>query len=682
MIDSSLGGLYPLDTSKYKWYVLKSNGSVLASYNHTSPHVIISTVGSYSMMLIVQTTYGCKDTIIKPFVNVHPFPIAQFNLVPDTICLTDCVTFTNTSINPDGVKNYHWYFDWTNLLPTDTNKNPVHCYPSAGAYTIALVDSSVNNCVDTSSTKVVLVLASVTADYKIINDTICGASGTTYFSASSTPSNGVLFYWNFGDGNSIPFTVNNTVVSHQYTLPTTIDDSCFTTYLIAKTNAICHDSIAKKVCISKYPIPLLKSNAKRNCNPLKNIFSDSTTSKNIVSYQIIFGDGSANYLSNLPPSNLSKNYYNTSNNNVADFISTYTISNKFNCTSSVHDTFVVLPNPFACTGGILDSVCPGSPKTLGCPPNPNLIYNWYLPTNPNIFKPSNIVAQPTIRIFSTDSFYLTVQNQFGCNDTNHIKIIVKNLLSPTAGHDTIVCVGDSFHLFATGGVSYTWKDVATQQIISTQPKVKLQAKRNAVYRVIIYGACNFDSTDIHINTFPQPTISIFPASVNITAGQQYTINPKIESNGTFSWTPNYNINCDTCFRPKVSPEINTTYQVLFTDDNGCHDTSAVQFFVLCDKEKSLYIANAFEPKPTAKFENRFFYVQGIGIKQILFLRVFDRWGNQIFNAENIPINKPDAGWDGTFNGKPMMSDVYMYQLLVECANGSIFPIAGNVTLIR
>ena len=48
----------------------------------------------------------------------------------------------------------------------------------------------------------------------------------------------------------------------------------------------------------------------------------------------------------------------------------------------------------------------------------------------------------------------------------------------------------------------------------------------------------------------------------------------------------------------------------------------------------------------------------------------------------MPVNKPEVGWNGMFKGKPMMSDVYMYQLQIECADGTLFPIAGNVTLIR
>jgi hypothetical protein len=67
---------------------------------------------------------------------------------------------------------------------------------------------------------------------------------------------------------------------------------------------------------------------------------------------------------------------------------------------------------------------------------------------------------------------------------------------------------------------------------------------------------------------------------------------------------------------------------------------------------------------------------------LTYLRVYNRWGTQVFNAEHVPINKPEAGWDGTFQGTKVNIDVYMYQMQVECANGTMFPISGNVTIIK
>ncbi len=681
MIDSSIMGLYSLDTAHYQWYIYDANHNLFASFYHHTPHVVIGTVGSYTMQLIIKSTHGCYDTIIKPFIRVHPYPVAKFSSIPDTLCTNGCVHFTNLSVNPDPVKSYHWYFNWNNLTPFDTARNPQYCYSSAGTYHILLIDSSINSCVDTSSVKVVVVLTNLSMGYHIINDTICGNNGTVYFQSTSLPSAGLLYKWNFGDGNSTTFSTTNANSTHAYNLPNGKIDTCYNTWLYAKNTAGCFDSISKQVCISKLPPVNISISSAQGCNPLSTVFTDNNANVGIVNYQINFGDGTPNYQSNISPNPFAKTYFNSSHTSLAKFIATYSISNHYNCLSSVQDTFVVYPTPFACTGSN-DSVCPGVPFKLGCPPVAGVNYNWYYPSLSNTFHPSRFIAEPNVTLYLKDSFYLAVDNQWGCRDTGKVVLSVRNLVIPNAGHDTIVCVGDSIHLFANGGLTYQWIQMSTHQIISTQSHLTVKATANETYRVVIAGNCNGDSVDIFLQVFPPPKITVSPSSVNIFAGQPYTIKPDTVNNGTLQWTPNYNINCLNCLNPVVAPDVNTVYHVTFTDEYGCVDSTQVTIIVLCDKDKSVYIPNAFEPKPTSKFENQFFYVQGRGIKELVFLRVYDRWGNELYNAEHVPVNKPEVGWNGMFKGKPMMSDVYMYQLQIECADGTLFPIAGNVTLIR
>lgn len=43
---------------------------------------------------------------------------------------------------------------------------------------------------------------------------------------------------------------------------------------------------------------------------------------------------------------------------------------------------------------------------------------------------------------------------------------------------------------------------------------------------------------------------------------------------------------------------------------------------------------------------------------------------------------PSSGWNGTFGGKPLPPDVYVYLIEFVCENGQIVQMKGNVTLIR
>ncbi len=63
------------------------------------------------------------------------------------------------------------------------------------------------------------------------------------------------------------------------------------------------------------------------------------------------------------------------------------------------------------------------------------------------------------------------------------------------------------------------------------------------------------------------------------------------------------------------------------------------------------------------------------------LRIFNKWGALIFQKYNLVPNNPKAGWDGTYKGKLLSSDVFIYQVDVVCSNGSILTYSGNVALI-
>ncbi|MFM2048851.1 MAG: hypothetical protein RI955_1399, partial [Bacteroidota bacterium] len=682
MGDLSLKGLFALDTLHYKWWLKNSLGNIVSTYNQHQPHVVITTAGSYTMMLAIKSIFGCTDTIELPFVKIHPNPVSQFVSSPDTICINDCVLFTNTSVNFDPVKSYTWYFDWTNTTPKANTFNANHCFLTPGNYQVVLLDSSIYNCVDTSIKHLIVVLSGINVSFTQDHDTTCGNIATVHFNSTSSPSIGVTQQWFFGDGSSTT-AGNFQQINHTYTLPSNLADTCYKAMLIIRSVSGCADTLVKQFCLAQIPIPKISNGNKNSCSPLQTFFTNTTNSFiSIKNYHINFGDASPDYNSVNAPNNFSKTYVNNGHINPIDFVATYTVTSNYNCQSTINDTFKVLPNPVACVGN-RDSVCQGIPAIIGCPPLPNYSYRWLKPQFPNTFKPSPFVAQPTIKIFQLDTFVLAVSNQYGCRDTNSIIVKIINYVSPDAGRDTTVCLGDTIHLYAHGGISYMWKNLMTGEIVSTQSEIDVPVNDSTNYRVFIFGTCNMDSsTIVHLNIFkPKPYITVTPTEAKIFAGQQF----KITTNSNallYKWTPNTNINCDTCRNVIVSPDVNTIYKVVINDLHGCSDSANVTIKVLCDKDKSLYIPNAFEPKLLAKYENRFFYVQGRGIKELQFLRIYNRWGCEVFSREHMLINVAELGWDGTFNGAPATCDVYMYQMQVLCEDGSLIPISGNFTLVR
>jgi gliding motility-associated-like protein len=73
---------------------------------------------------------------------------------------------------------------------------------------------------------------------------------------------------------------------------------------------------------------------------------------------------------------------------------------------------------------------------------------------------------------------------------------------------------------------------------------------------------------------------------------------------------------------------------------------------------------------------------GKGVSIIKSLRIFNRWGEVVFERSNFSPNDPSVGWDGTFKGKQLSPDVYVYVFSILCFNNQIIELKGNVTLLK
>ncbi len=147
---------------------------------------------------------------------------------------------------------------------------------------------------------------------------------------------------------------------------------------------------------------------------------------------------------------------------------------------------------------------------------------------------------------------------------------------------------------------------------------------------------------------------------------------------TWSWSPSENLSCSDCPNPITSPFITTTYYLTVTDTSGCTGSDSVN--VVVDFDGKAYIPNAFSPNDDGL--NDFFYVLSRCVTEVRVFRVFDRWGEMVFEKSNTPPNDPMYGWNGKFKGKHMNSDVFVYHIIVVLADGSEQVYKGDVTLLR
>lgn len=112
-------------------------------------------------------------------------------------------------------------------------------------------------------------------------------------------------------------------------------------------------------------------------------------------------------------------------------------------------------------------------------------------------------------------------------------------------------------------------------------------------------------------------------------------------------------------------------------NRGCRD-------IICRGVSADIVTGAELPtafSPNGDGANDVFYVRGGAIESSS-LKVFNRWGQLIFESVDAPPNDPKYGWDGTYQGKAQEVEVYGWVLTVTFTDGSTSLRKGNVTLLR
>lgn len=120
----------------------------------------------------------------------------------------------------------------------------------------------------------------------------------------------------------------------------------------------------------------------------------------------------------------------------------------------------------------------------------------------------------------------------------------------------------------------------------------------------------------------------------------------------------------------------TTYYVFVTDEAGCRGLDSVLVLFasqICD-DPHIFVPNTFTPNGDGL--NDILFARGPFIDEMLFI-IYNRWGNEVFQTRDKRI-----GWDGTYKGVPLSSDVFGYYLEVKCHDGETFTKRGNVTLLQ
>lgn len=148
---------------------------------------------------------------------------------------------------------------------------------------------------------------------------------------------------------------------------------------------------------------------------------------------------------------------------------------------------------------------------------------------------------------------------------------------------------------------------------------------------------------------------------------------------TLLWTPSNQLSCSGCIDPKITANTNTQIKVIGRTENNCIDSARIIVNVFY--QKRIILPNVFTPDGDGR--NDFFYVvagkEVVNVKQF---QIFNRWGEKVFEKNNVRANEYTGGWDGNYKGQKAAAGTYVYLIQIQLQDGNTEMYKGNITIIR
>jgi gliding motility-associated-like protein len=620
--------------------------------------------GFYTVHLCLYDSIGCGDCDSSFVMEVKPKPIADAG--PDTVYCRG----VQTQLNGSGAASCQW-------SPAGLVSNPNICNPfttvnSDTAYSLIVTDAFGCYGVDTVN----ILAGYVTAGFTL--PVIACQVDSVCVTDTSTNVNGVITIWtyDFGDGNTLQEAnvCNKYATPGQYNVLQTVTD-----------NHGCVDTATGAVTVFPQPQALFSLNDTTICSDKQMCFTDLSNSISVIqTWDWNFGPGQGTYSGANPPCHLFTPPY------LSNYPIQLIVSDQNGCfdTAIIDATVFEIPQAnFTSTVSCEDENMPltstsveGDGAIDACEwllwigaPTPVLDNNC---NTSFMFPPGQHDVQ------------LAIHDLNGCVDTI-VKTVYTDSLSQLIIYpgDTTVCIGTSVD-YTIGGVfdnivwsPNVWVSNPYSSVVTITPLGNIGYIVSAVN-----GVCDAVSDTFTVRVIQKIPIEVKATPDNVVLGLSSSITSQIPGQiDSIVWTPDGTLDCSVCPNPVATPTQTTTYYAtIYYSENGitCTNMDSVTITVLnsCN-ESVIYVPNTFTPNGDGI--NDIFMIRGIAASKVNYFRIFDRWGQLVFEAHNGAANETYWGWDGTNQrGEKLNPAVFVYTYEIECINHEVVTGKGNVTLVR
>ncbi len=570
-------------------------------------------------------------------------------------CDSMSVYFQNQASSP--VTSYLWDFGEKNSS-TSTQPTPTHQYQDTGTYVLKLKVTNANGCQD-STNATVKIYPGFTPQFNI--------KGSCYFNPyqfhdATIAKYGVVnsWRWNFGDSTTLADTATSKDSAWKYPAPMNAK-----VRLVVSSSKGCIDSTTQVLTVSDKPTVNLPFRDTLICSIDTLALKVNTANSATI-----------NWMPNNAANQSRILLANTANPLVfpKDTTSYIVTINDNGCVNSDSVKVNVL-NYITVQLGPDTTICATDSITL-LPISYALSYQWspvYALNNATIKNP---VAKPLV-----DTTYRVVANLGKCqaNAQLRVKVVpypVVSILSP----DTAICYGNSVTLHASSNANvFSWSPAASMILTNTLNPVAGPGRTTQYVltaRDTSSGKCPKPVSDTVLVIVIPPMTASAGSDTSVLADQPLQLNAT-GSGSFFSWSPSTWLD-----NPRIANPIATIpasvdsirYKVRVIDSIGCYEEDMITVRVY-KTGPEIFVPSAFSPNGDGR--NDILKPIIVGIRQLLYFRIYNRWGQLLFST-----SETGKGWDGNFNGVKQASGTYVYETQGTDYTGKNVFRKGTVVLIR
>ncbi|MFN8303700.1 MAG: gliding motility-associated C-terminal domain-containing protein [Saprospiraceae bacterium] len=648
----------------YQWTT--QDGQILSGATTLSP--VVGEPGNYVLQVIDQNN-GCASTSTAVVIQDVNAPLAAASTPGELTCQTTTLSLSGAGSSIGQNFDYQWTAsNGGQILNGATTLSPTVAEP--GTYTL-LVTNSDNGCTETA---IVTVAENVTIP--AVNagpdaEVTCTDPQIALSAIAVGGVDGISYAWTASNGGAI--------VSGANTANPQINAGGTYSLVVTDLYNGCTNTDQLAVSVDQTPPDVLIASPDQLTCAVQTVEIDAggSSTGNVYNYSWS-GPGIVSGSTTLAPVVNQPGLY------------TLNIVNSDNgCESQLTTTVVQdIVAPLAEAGSGFELTCSVEQDELsasGSSAGPNFTYQWTT-QNGNILDGAN-TSSPLVDAVGIYNLLVT-NTQTGCTATDQTSV-TENTNYPAAielATDKPACGGQPGSITfteVTGGVGpYLYSIDNGENFMSANEFGNLSP---GTYNLVVQdvNGCEYDQ----VLTFPvpvepqvtvDPEISIeFGASTTLTAA----INIPLSQIDTIIWSPTETLTpTNNPLVVKAQPFHDTKYTVMIVNKDGCVDVAEL---IVRVSDPAIWAPNAISPNIDDGVNDEFLiWAQQNTVQIIRSLQIYDRWGNQVFQAKDIQPNDPKLGWDGTFRGKVMNPAVFVWWAEVVLIDGRSILMKGDVTIVQ